>query len=211
MRRVGYDADSRQYTFLDRKGTLYQSDPGNRYGHLTPMGDPTARAEKERPMMFEGNAPTNKSSETTTKPLTFQDFVPAELITSPKYGPDEKPPPTPKSSKKSPSSRTSQEKEKRRSHSRHASTASAASSSSPKRHVEFTEEPVGVTSPKERFRDAVKSSGIPKMQGVVQSLRRSVTSVTKKSFGSGSKGRERSKSEVKDTKAAAEYVQLSDS
>ncbi|KAJ2931012.1 hypothetical protein H1R20_g6069, partial [Candolleomyces eurysporus] len=208
MRRVGYDADSRQYTFLDRKGTLYQSDPGNRYGHLTPMGDSTARAEKERPMMFEGNAPTNQSSQTTSKPLTFQDFVPPELITSPTYGPDEKPPKTPK---KSPSSRTSQEKEKRRSHSRHASTASAASSSSPKRHVEFTEEPVGVTSPKERFRDAVKSSGIPKMQGVVQSLRRSVTSVTKKRFGGGSQGRERSKSEAKDTKAAAEYVQLSDS
>lgn len=54
MRRVGYDADSRQYTFLDRKGTLYQSDPGNQYGHLTPMGGHAERAEMQRPTMFEG-------------------------------------------------------------------------------------------------------------------------------------------------------------
>lgn len=143
-----------------------------------------------------------------TKPLTFQDFVPAELITSPKYSPDGPLPP-----KRSLSFRISQkrEKEKRRGHSRHMSTSSASSSSSSaKRHVEFTEEPTSDISPKERFREAVKASGMPKMQGVVQSLRRSVTSVTKKGFG-GRKGRERPQSEIKDSKAAAEYVQLTDS
>lgn len=54
MRRVGYDADSRQYTFLDEKGALYQSDPGNRYGVLRPTGTHAERAEKQRPTMFEG-------------------------------------------------------------------------------------------------------------------------------------------------------------
>jgi hypothetical protein len=94
-----------------------------------------------------------------------------------------------------------------------SATSASSSSSSAKRHIEFTEEPtsLGDTSPKERFREAVKASGIPKMQGVVQSLRRSVTSVTKKGFGGGRKRRERPQSEIKDSKAAAEYVQLTDS
>ena len=37
MTRIGYDADTRQYTFLDTTdGTHYVSAPGNRYGTLVP-------------------------------------------------------------------------------------------------------------------------------------------------------------------------------
>ena len=36
--RVGYDADSQQYTFLERStGKYYESAPGNRYGALRPV------------------------------------------------------------------------------------------------------------------------------------------------------------------------------
>lgn len=36
MQRIGYDADTQQYTFRAQDGTIYESAPGNRYGELTP-------------------------------------------------------------------------------------------------------------------------------------------------------------------------------
>lgn len=37
--RVGYDADTERYTFIERPtGKYYESAPGNRYGLLTPVG-----------------------------------------------------------------------------------------------------------------------------------------------------------------------------
>lgn len=38
MQRIGYDADTQQYTFRDQDGTIYESAPGNRYGELRPQG-----------------------------------------------------------------------------------------------------------------------------------------------------------------------------
>ncbi|KAJ7594202.1 hypothetical protein C8J56DRAFT_926181 [Mycena floridula] len=39
FRRIGYDADSSRYTFMnDLDGRIYQSEPGSEYGILTPVG-----------------------------------------------------------------------------------------------------------------------------------------------------------------------------
>ncbi|ENI09609.1 hypothetical protein COCC4DRAFT_37129 [Bipolaris maydis ATCC 48331] len=32
--RIGYDADTQTYTFRDADGTIYESEPGNRYGEM---------------------------------------------------------------------------------------------------------------------------------------------------------------------------------
>lgn len=37
MKRIGYDAGTRIYTFSDRDGKLYQGPPGEDYGVLKPM------------------------------------------------------------------------------------------------------------------------------------------------------------------------------
>ncbi|KAF2637166.1 hypothetical protein P280DRAFT_472337 [Massarina eburnea CBS 473.64] len=36
--RIGYDADTETYSFRDTQGTMYESEPGNRYGPLYPSG-----------------------------------------------------------------------------------------------------------------------------------------------------------------------------
>jgi hypothetical protein len=35
--RIGYDADTSQYTFVDEEGIVYQGAPGAKYGLLTPV------------------------------------------------------------------------------------------------------------------------------------------------------------------------------
>jgi hypothetical protein len=48
--RVGYDADTERYTFIERTtGKYYESAPGNRYGLLTPLGS------RPRPEVVEQN------------------------------------------------------------------------------------------------------------------------------------------------------------
>jgi hypothetical protein len=37
MKRIGYDADTQRYTFRSATGELYHSEPGSRYGPLTPV------------------------------------------------------------------------------------------------------------------------------------------------------------------------------
>ncbi|KAI5926502.1 hypothetical protein F4810DRAFT_541605 [Camillea tinctor] len=39
MQRIGYDADSQIYTFRDADGSIWESAPGNRYGHLHKVSD----------------------------------------------------------------------------------------------------------------------------------------------------------------------------
>ncbi|KAF9443908.1 hypothetical protein P691DRAFT_607549, partial [Macrolepiota fuliginosa MF-IS2] len=54
MKRVGYDSDTRRYTFQDSTGVLYQSEPGNAYGILTPVHEAVERnIQKARPNAFE--------------------------------------------------------------------------------------------------------------------------------------------------------------
>ncbi|KAG4424559.1 hypothetical protein IFR04_002269 [Cadophora malorum] len=38
MQRVGYDADSRTYTYRDEQGSFWEGEPGARYGVLRPSG-----------------------------------------------------------------------------------------------------------------------------------------------------------------------------
>lgn len=48
MERVGYDADTQRYTFRSEDGTLYQSEPGSRYGDISPVGSRLPPAEIEK-------------------------------------------------------------------------------------------------------------------------------------------------------------------
>ncbi|KAH7135544.1 hypothetical protein B0J11DRAFT_576126 [Dendryphion nanum] len=47
--RIHYDADTQQYTFLEKHtGKYYQSAPGNRYGHLQPIASSSSAARTAR-------------------------------------------------------------------------------------------------------------------------------------------------------------------
>ncbi|PBK76149.1 hypothetical protein ARMSODRAFT_1080269 [Armillaria solidipes] len=124
FRRIGYDADTKRYTFSDKRGKLYQSAPGEEYGTLSPA----VSTSTSRPEAFYSDRKKPKVSVSTTPAAkTFHDFLPSSAITSP-------------------------------------SSSSGRNSLSP---------------PSARFADAARRTALPKMQGVVQSLRRSTTSAHK--------------------------------
>ncbi|SJL10114.1 uncharacterized protein ARMOST_13498 [Armillaria ostoyae] len=124
FRRIGYDADTKRYTFSDKRGKLYQSAPGEEYGTLSPV----VSTSTTRPEAFYSDRKKPKVSVSTTPAAkTFHDFLPSSAITSP-------------------------------------SSSSGRNSLSP---------------PSARFADAARRTALPKMQGVVQSLRRSTTSAHK--------------------------------
>ncbi|KAF8153108.1 hypothetical protein B0H34DRAFT_800359 [Crassisporium funariophilum] len=132
FKRIGYDADTRIYTYSDRSGTIYQGAPGAQYGTLSPVPRPTSSVEQSRPSAFASNKshPTNSKNipvNLESPPSTFQDILPPSLITS--------------------------------------------STQSEKSYVG--------KGPREQFADAARKSALPKMQGVVNNLRRSVTSMRK--------------------------------
>ncbi|KAF5325494.1 hypothetical protein D9619_009723 [Psilocybe cf. subviscida] len=135
FRRIGYDGDSKRYTFRDNQGDIYQGEPGVLYGKMTPLVPSNSAFEAVRPQAFEDETrPTRRStapSAMTDVPTTFQDILPPELITT--------------------------------------SSLSANPSYAVKRSA----------SPKSSsaFVASVRKSALPKMQGVVHGLRRSVTSM----------------------------------
>ncbi|GAW22245.1 hypothetical protein ANO14919_117810 [Xylariales sp. No.14919] len=59
MQRIGYDADTQTYTFRDAQGAIWESTPGNRFGHLQRVNDTT------RPPYSEDN------ESSPTQPLTY--------------------------------------------------------------------------------------------------------------------------------------------
>ncbi|KAJ3507770.1 hypothetical protein NMY22_g16827 [Coprinellus aureogranulatus] len=196
VKRVGYDTDTSQYTFLDRKGTLYKGEPGSQYGgKLSPVQDPIKQFEQERPQAFNNPDGTTDDADDDGPrfaPTTFQQFVPAHLITSPKSGPDD---PDPSGSKmrrkltlKTSPSKSSSPSEKRNSY--------------PTKEYPTTAPPGSL-----RFKDAVRKSGLPKMQGVVQGLKRSLTGATKRG---GVGGHGRSKSEGGSAMVDGGYAELVD-
>ncbi|KAK0499982.1 hypothetical protein EDD18DRAFT_1147908 [Armillaria luteobubalina] len=127
FRRIGFDADTKRYTFSDKRGRLYQSASGEEYGTLTPI----VSTSTSRPEAFYSDRQKPKVSVSTTPAAkTFHDFLPSSAITSP-------------------------------------SSSSGRNSLSPP--------------PSARFVDAARRAALPKMQGVVQSLRRSTTSAHKSS------------------------------
>lgn len=90
MVRVGYDADTSQYTFRDsHDGTLYTSEPGSEYGTLHPVAPSNTTS---RPQAFEEIDPESPPShEDLNAPKTFQEFLPPSLMTSPSAGVDQAP------------------------------------------------------------------------------------------------------------------------
>ncbi|PBK85339.1 hypothetical protein ARMGADRAFT_1036388 [Armillaria gallica] len=68
FKRIGYDADTMCYTFIDKHGKLYQSGPGEEYDRLEAFSD----RESLKPV--ESMSPTPK--------LTFSDFLPLSAMTS---------------------------------------------------------------------------------------------------------------------------------
>ncbi|KAH7371714.1 hypothetical protein BKA66DRAFT_572684 [Pyrenochaeta sp. MPI-SDFR-AT-0127] len=57
--RTGYDADTQTYTFSSPDGRTYQSEPGNRYGELYPLGQRPRRSEAE---IEENNAAVSRNN-----------------------------------------------------------------------------------------------------------------------------------------------------
>ncbi|KAK0460475.1 uncharacterized protein EV420DRAFT_1670721 [Desarmillaria tabescens] len=98
FRRIGYDADTMQYTFTDKHGKLYRGAPGEEYGTLTPV---SFSASTDRPGAFsEGENPkvTDSSATSACGPapkLTFSDFLPPSAMTSALSPPDQNLPATP--------------------------------------------------------------------------------------------------------------------
>ncbi|KAK0446960.1 uncharacterized protein EV420DRAFT_883166 [Desarmillaria tabescens] len=87
FQRIGYDADTMQYTFTDTHGKLYRSAPGEEYGTLTPVA-----ASTDRPGAFSDgeNPKANNSSTSGPAPkLTFSDFLPTSAMTSASSSPDQ--------------------------------------------------------------------------------------------------------------------------
>ncbi|GLB42117.1 hypothetical protein LshimejAT787_1101320 [Lyophyllum shimeji] len=141
MKRTAYDADTKMYTFRDRNGTLYRGAPGEDYGTLTPVSDTGGSI---RPGAFESDEPRKSLSvNPSDRPSTFQDILPANLITA-TTSPVDKP--------------------------LLGSTSPTSSSD---------------RDPRALWKEAVGRSALPKMQGVVHNLRRSVTSTRRKERASG--------------------------
>ncbi|KAJ7242048.1 hypothetical protein C8J57DRAFT_1477568 [Mycena rebaudengoi] len=74
MKRVAYDADTARYTFRDRDGRVYVGPSGEDYG--------VAHSESSKPNL---NVQVQPAS-------TFQDILPAHLITSPSSAESTSPP-----------------------------------------------------------------------------------------------------------------------
>lgn len=64
MQRIGYDADTQTYTFRDANGTIYESEPGNRYGELWPAGRGPQRSAQQ---VQQHNAQIQKSNRESIK------------------------------------------------------------------------------------------------------------------------------------------------
>jgi len=85
--RVGYDADTGQYTFQDEMGRLYEGEPYVQYGKMRPIG---RRTEPSRPLCnTDHRAP---QSESTGSPKSFKDILPSEMMAS---SPTSSEPPSP--------------------------------------------------------------------------------------------------------------------
>ncbi|KAK0184502.1 hypothetical protein F5146DRAFT_1074825 [Armillaria mellea] len=79
FKRIGYDADTMRYTFMDTHGKLYRSAPGEEYGTLMPV---VFSASMDRPAAFQVHG-GKRSPKTSPAPrLTFSDFLPPSAMTS---------------------------------------------------------------------------------------------------------------------------------
>jgi hypothetical protein len=65
MQRIGYDADTQVFTFRDTtSGAIFESEPGNRFGELWPVGQRPQRTSRE---VEQHNAQIKKSNRESIK------------------------------------------------------------------------------------------------------------------------------------------------
>ncbi|KAJ6516482.1 hypothetical protein C8R45DRAFT_960250 [Mycena sanguinolenta] len=76
IRRIGYDDQTARYRFCDVDGNIYVGPAHEEYGKLTPVDD----LPNERPHAF---ACSEERPFDSSAGLTFQDLLPAHLVTSP--------------------------------------------------------------------------------------------------------------------------------
>ncbi|KAF6751061.1 hypothetical protein DFP72DRAFT_1138055 [Ephemerocybe angulata] len=82
LRRVAYDADTSQYTFMDENGALFRSEPGSEYGQLIRVPNHIEKVELERPEAFQDNPRARPSGSVGHAPKTFQEFLPSTSLTT---------------------------------------------------------------------------------------------------------------------------------
>jgi len=98
MQRIGYDADTAQYTFSDREGNIYMGPPHEEYGKLSLVrknSNPASPTDDDdRPHAFASDSETSMAGLSVEVPVdrkrmneaggsTFHDLLPSHLITSP--------------------------------------------------------------------------------------------------------------------------------
>lgn len=80
--RVGYDADTQKYTFVDHHGQMYEGAPRAEYGHLAPISSSTPSAPRRK--VYATDKPLPKiSADGKEAPKTFSDILPDALVASP--------------------------------------------------------------------------------------------------------------------------------
>ncbi|KAI3607987.1 carbohydrate-binding module family 50 protein [Moniliophthora roreri] len=88
--RTGYDADTGRYTYEDREGRQYRSEPYTEYGKLTPVPD---FYEARRQMLAAA-----KAKHTGPPPTSFADILSStQIATSPTASPESTSPKSPRS------------------------------------------------------------------------------------------------------------------
>ncbi|KAJ7242032.1 hypothetical protein C8J57DRAFT_1142647 [Mycena rebaudengoi] len=80
MQRIAYDADSERYTFRDHEGNIFMGPRGEDYGVLTPV-DSGQPGDRPNAFASESSKPDLRIHVQATP--SFQDILPAHLITSP--------------------------------------------------------------------------------------------------------------------------------
>jgi len=119
MEKIGYDSDTRCYTFRDADGAVYEGADGG--GHLRCISSPTHSAKHDdEPVRLMPNSPIPSPSPSPKSPSSagkssFHDFLPASMITAaspssvaPARSPLKLPSPTKSSHSRSPTAASSE-------------------------------------------------------------------------------------------------------
>ncbi|KAF2845823.1 hypothetical protein T440DRAFT_493086 [Plenodomus tracheiphilus IPT5] len=67
FQRIGYDADTSVYTFSGPDGKTYESEPGNRFGKLWPVGEP--RPQRSDADIEAANAAIDEDNESALRTM----------------------------------------------------------------------------------------------------------------------------------------------
>ncbi|EAU83965.1 hypothetical protein CC1G_09847 [Coprinopsis cinerea okayama7 len=165
--RIGYDADTSQYIFKDKEGTLYKSAPGSRYGKLLPIIDPNVKAAEERPEAFndldgeERCIPHSPRHPDEAAPRSFHDMLAPNQITSPTTLPGEQ---------------------------QHQSGFGGLAALVSPTNGRSSQDGAGPSSAFAALTSPTFKAALPRVQGVMQSLKRSMSSASRRGRGGGTSG-----------------------